>query len=273
MKVHISPWYGRRVLVIGCTEFLGTAVTRELLNRGATVIGLLRRPITRCCLGSPYDLSQFRVVHGRAEDAARLHSAMAVHEVSAVFHLASIEPDAVLRAAALYHPQLPVVAVQPAEPLRLAITNKGHWPVPVGIARFGELFGSGDRQHLGIIPRTVIGLLNGNRDATASDGPTRDFVFVRDAATACLALAEAVAKGGQSLDCTFRSGWELTEAEIVSLIADLFAGRPVEPVRQDVSNPLSWQPATPFSTALSETIAWFRTLARVPTAPTQRRAA
>ena len=62
-------------------------------------------------------------------------------------------------------------------------------PVPLGVARFCELFGGGDRQPSRVVPRAVLGLLAGN-PVSAAHGPARDFVFVRDAAPPCLAVAE-----------------------------------------------------------------------------------
>lgn len=252
MDAQRSLWRGRRVLVTGCTGLLGGAVTRELLDRGATVVGLVRQPVGEL----PPVGERFRLIRGRAEDAIRLHSAMAVHEVSAVFHLASVEPFAVLRAAALYHPRIPVVTARPTEQLRLAADTDSP-PVPLGVARFGELFGRGDRNRNGVVARTVLGLLEGRRVA-APAGPSRDFVFARDAAQACLAVAETVGATGQAFDGTFRSGWELSDAALATLIADVFGGRGAEVERREGPNPLGWQPVTPLAVAISETIRWYR---------------
>ena len=261
METHTSTWRGRRVLVTGCTGFLGSAVTRELFARGAVVVGLVRDRAR----GAEFSRSdQFRAVYGRAEDAIRLHTAMAVHEVSAVFHLATADPSgndrgtlAVLRAAGLYHSKVPVVVARPAHQLRLALEVQAS-PVPLGIARFGEVFGPGDRNGGRVVQRTIAALLGGDQ-APAEDGPTRDFVFVRDAARACLALAEAVGARCEPLDHTFRSGWELTRRAMTALVADVIAGKtPDLPVGKSPSNPLGWQPTTTLTDALGETIAWYR---------------
>jgi nucleoside-diphosphate-sugar epimerase len=270
MNPHTSAWRGRRVLVTGCTGFLGGAVTRELLDRGATVVGLVRQRSGGREFAAECDAGRFHVIHGRAEDDARLHSAMAVHEVSAVFHLAGAGLSAVLRAAALYHPRVPVVTVRPAEQLRLA-ADDDEPPVPLGVARFGELFGPGDRKRSGVVPRTLTALLEGKPNATA--GPARDFVFVRDAARACLSLAEAVGAEARPRDCTFRSGWEFTESALAALVADVFAGRAVDVPEHDVPNPFGWQPVTPFAAAIRETIAWYRESVRTRPAEPRRRAA
>lgn len=271
MNPHVSAWCGRRVLVTGCTGFLGSAVTRELLDRGATVVGLVRNRAGGREFAVERDTGRFRIVHGRVEDSVQLHAVLAVHEVSAVFHHASAEAFAVFRAAALYHPRLPVVMARPAEQLRLAVEGDAP-PVPLGVARFGELFGGRDRKADRVVPRTAMALLAGKRVA-ASAGPARDFVFVRDAARACLRLAEAVGAEARPLDCTFRSGWAFTESAMAGLVADVFAGRGQDVLRSEVSNPLDWQPATPLAAALSETIEWYRESVQMRRADARRRAA
>ena len=155
-------WHGRRVLVTGCTGFLGRAVTRELLDRGATVAGLTRDPSHCVDFTRERDSGQFWTVCGRIEDRNRLYSAMVVHEVSAIFHLASEGnrgTQTVLSAAGLYHSCVPVILARPAGQLRLMNHDEAPIEQPLGIARFGELFGSGDRKLAGIVSRTVLGCL------------------------------------------------------------------------------------------------------------------
>jgi CDP-glucose 4,6-dehydratase len=262
MAANDSQWQGRRVLVTGCTGFLGSAVTRELFTRGAVVVGLVRDRARGAEFVPEQRAGQFRPVYGRVEDAIRLHTAMAVHEVSAVFHLATADSfgndrgtAAVLRAAGLYHSKVPVVAARPEQQLRLAGEQQTS-PVPVGIARFGEVFGPGDRNAERVVPRTIAALLGGHHAPTGDD-PPRDFVFVRDAARACLKLAEAVGTRCESLDHTFRAGWELTGRALAGVVADVVAGK-TPTAGECPPNPLDWQPTTTLTEALGETIAWHR---------------
>ena len=68
MDGHTSLWSGRRVLVTGCTGFLGSAVTRELLGRGAVVAGLIRDRAGGAEYTRERDAGQFWPVHGQVED-------------------------------------------------------------------------------------------------------------------------------------------------------------------------------------------------------------
>jgi hypothetical protein len=201
---------------------------------------------------------RFHVVHGVAEDAIRLHTAMAVHDVSAVFHFAGDSDrglDAVSRAVNLHDSRMPVVTARPSLQLRLADHRPP--PVPLGVARFGELFGGGDRKLSRVVPRTITARLT-DTPAPAAGGPPRDFVAVRDAARACLTLAEAVDAEGRPLDCTFRSGWSCSDCSMASAVADVFAGRAPEQPDLVPANPFGWRPATTLAAALAETIDWYR---------------
>ena len=248
-------WQGRRVLVTGCAGFLGGAVARALLDRGAEVVGLIHQ--------SPTDLARYRApgkfhpIRGRAEDTFRIYSALAVHEIEAVFHLASgpvFATDrvagAVVEAVRRFDSRIPTVLAHPDDGLRLAPTKV---PVPLGVARFGEVFGPGDRKPF----RTVPAILNG--DSRRPDGPPRDFVFVDDAAHACLALCEALTPQPQLRDETFRTGWSLTDRQMVTAVRDVVDGRPALLLTAKLqANPFDWQPARSFADAVTATIAWYR---------------
>ncbi|HUR55284.1 MAG TPA: NAD-dependent epimerase/dehydratase family protein [Gemmataceae bacterium] len=248
-------WQGRRVLVTGCAGFLGGAVSRALLDRGADVVGLVHQ--------SPTDLARhrapgkFHAIRGRAEDTFRIYSALAVHEIDAVFHLATgpvFAADrvagAVVEAVRRFDTTIPVVVAHPDDGLRLAQQKV---PVPLGVARFGEVFGPGDRKPF----RTVPAILNG--DSRRPDGSARDFVFLDDAAVACLALAESLTPHPSLRDETFRSGWSLTDRQMAIAVRDVIEGRSALLLTaKPQTNPLDWQPSRSFADAVAETIAWYR---------------
>lgn len=267
-------WRGRRVLVTGCTGFLGGAVTRELIARGAEIIGLLNDRPAPTVFGPG---GHVRFVHGRADNVFRLHSAMAVHEVAAVFHLTAHDPfgddrttPAVLQAAKLYGRHVPVVVARPIP--RLGIARDTDRDDGLTVARFGELFGPGDRKLFRVVPATAIGLHTGDA-AVPADGPPRDFLFVADAARACIRAAELTVTSGAG-EHTFRSGWQMTDRQMAAAVRDVFAARPVAlPDCAAPTNPGGWEPARPFAQALRETLAWYAEFLRAGSAVPVRAAA
>ncbi len=103
----MSFWQGKKVLITGATGFLGGWVVRQLLEQGADIIAISRRPRPN----SQLELAGFdrraTIIRGTAEDQAVVAGAFAAHELAAVFHLASMvdvnaalrEPAAALRAS------------------------------------------------------------------------------------------------------------------------------------------------------------------------------
>ena len=260
MSANTSHWQGRRAFVIGCTGFLGRAVTRELIQNGATAVGLVGERNQAKEFAREIASGRMELVHGLVEDVYRLHSAMAVHEVSVVFNLVPSDRGtaAVTYAAKRYHSGIPVVAVRPAFQLRVA--EYAERPQnPLGIARFGELFGPCDRDFVHSVSRMAVALLRGQPMPTGASN-SRDFVFVRDAARACVMLAEAVTRECQSFDVTFQSGWEFTDSVMAAQMVDAIAKRVLSTQRETPSNLLAWQPEITMYDAIRETVEWYREL-------------
>ena len=267
MHERESPWRRRRVLVTGCTGFLGGAVVHELLTRGAEVVGLTHERPAMNLFG--HDLpGRFRFIQGRADNVFRVHSAMAVHEVAAVFHIASHDvfsddrgTAAVIQAVRLYSRRVPVVTARPLPPLAIARTD-GPAEERLSIVRFEELFGPGDRNFSHVVPATAVAILSGEPPPLPCDAPPRDFVFVRDAARACLLAAETVSTSGPG-DYAFRSGWVFTERQMAAAVRDSGNGvSTITPAAGIPHHPLGWHPAQPLAEALSETLAWYSELLR-----------
>jgi CDP-glucose 4,6-dehydratase len=260
MSGDASPWHGRRVLVTGCTGLLGGAVARELLACGADVVALVRDNAAALAFRRELVDGRFHPVLGRAEDTFRLHSAIAVYEVAAVLHLAPVGTGAVLRAASLYSSRVPVVTARPIPQLALARPGELR-EGRLGVACFGEVFGPGDRKLTRIVPATATRLFNGEGLCPA-DSAARDFVFVRDAARACLRVAEDFAANGPG-EHSFRSGWLLTDRQMGAATQAVAAGRAAELSESEPpTNPLGWQPRHSFAEAMAETLAWYREFLR-----------
>jgi nucleoside-diphosphate-sugar epimerase len=267
MDALTSQWQGRRVLVTGCTEFLGAAVTRELLSRGASIVGLISERGHGAEYVREIAAGRLRLAHGDPRDTARLHSAMVVHEVMAVFQFAQIDSDSAVRAASLS--RVPVICSRPPHPLSLAEGETMRSPL-IGIARFDELFGPGDRSTTRVIPRVLRALLGGQPNVPATS-KIRDYVFIRDAARACVDLAETVGRAGHSPDRSYRSGWEFSNAQMVKVLASAIDGTPLVPAPSDSYN---LQPERPFTETIAETIEWYRNLSHsvYPASPVRRAA-
>ena len=147
--------------------------------------------------------------------------------------------------------------------------------LPVVIARCGNIYGGADLNWSRIVPGTIRSLLQGQRPELRSDGTfTRDYVYVRDAVGAYLAMAEALDRAdvrGQAFN--FGPQQPVSVLDIVALITRL-AGREDLPPRilgtakaeirdqylcsDKARATLGWAPAWSLEDGLKETLAWYR---------------
>ncbi|MFO0804776.1 MAG: NAD-dependent epimerase/dehydratase family protein [Gemmataceae bacterium] len=267
-----AGWRGLRVLVTGGTGFLGAAVVERLVGAGAEVVGLVRDRATAGVLARHRLAGRVHILHGRTDDLFRVHSALAVHEVQRVLHFPPATADAqdrglitVLEAVRKYDARIPVVFPRFGSAASLIAS-----PVPLGVARFDELFGPGDEER-GTVATLAQALLEGTR-TFAFDSTSRDYVPVADAALACLMLANAVATHpvAHIREARFRTGWTFTDREMHSAIREVLDGRiPSIPFLSVPPNPLGWSPQREFGPALAEAVEGIR----VPIRPQRLRAA
>lgn len=82
-------WRDRPVLVTGCTGLLGSWVTRTLLDRGASVVGLIRDWTPESELMRSGDLRRIQVVRGDLIDQNTIERTLGEYEITTVFHLAA----------------------------------------------------------------------------------------------------------------------------------------------------------------------------------------
>ena len=82
-------WRGRSVFVTGCSGFLGTWLTRTLLDHGAKVCGLVRAGARAKPIFGDAVAGRVSKVNGVVGDLAVLRHALAKHDVQVVFHLAA----------------------------------------------------------------------------------------------------------------------------------------------------------------------------------------
>jgi len=85
----VAFWNGRKVLVTGCTGFLGGWLTAELVERGADVTGLVRDGVWRSPFYADGISNRVTVVRGAVEDLAVIERAINEQEIDTVIHLAA----------------------------------------------------------------------------------------------------------------------------------------------------------------------------------------
>jgi CDP-glucose 4,6-dehydratase len=147
--------------------------------------------------------------------------------------------------------------------------------LPIAITRCANLYGGGDLNWSRIVPGTIRSVILGEAPVIRSDGTfVRDYLFVRDAATAVLVLAEAVERRpelrGEAFN--FAAGQRLTAIEMAERILRvmrsslrpriLATSRNEVPVQRvsaaRARRELGWRPQVRLATGLAETVAWYR---------------
>ena len=85
----MSFWRQRRVLVTGCTGFLGAWLSDALVRRDARVVGLVRDVTPRAMFFRNGIADRIDSVQGSVEDIGVLERVLGEYEVDTVFHLAA----------------------------------------------------------------------------------------------------------------------------------------------------------------------------------------
>jgi CDP-glucose 4,6-dehydratase len=184
------------------------------------------------------------------------------------------------------HERLPYTedsALQPLFPYDVSkaatdLIARSYWHtygMPVAVTRFANLYGGGDRNFSRLVPETVTAVLDGRPPVIRSDGsPERDFLYVEDAASAYLAVAEALSSGAIGGEA-FNAGWGRPHAvrEVVELICELGPGE-IEPEYRGTGNPsgeidrqyldstkirerIGWEPRAELRDGISRTLEWY----------------
>jgi len=82
-------WSKKNVFVTGCTGFLGSWLTKVLLDKGANVIGLVRDWVPKSNLILDGSINKLITVRGCIEDYFILERILNEYEIDTVFHLAA----------------------------------------------------------------------------------------------------------------------------------------------------------------------------------------
>jgi len=149
------------------------------------------------------------------------------------------------------------------------------YQLPLGITRCGNTYGGGDLHWDRIVPGTIRSALRGERPIIRSDGSfKRDYIYVRDAVSAYLLLAEKLEEPsvrGEAFN--FGHDAPLTVLEMVREVLNV-VGRPdLEPLvlneaKHEIRDQfldsskarrlLGWKPAYSLPEGLLETVEWYR---------------
>ena len=144
------------------------------------------------------------------------------------------------------------------------------YSMPITISRCGNFFGGGDLNFNRIVPGTIRHLIKNEAPLIRTDGKyIRDYIYVRDAVSAYLALAEKCIPGEAF---NFSNETQLTTLEMVALISKLM-DKDIKPAilnnasgeirdqhlsAKKARDVLGWKAKYGIEEGLKETIAWYR---------------
>lgn len=148
--------------------------------------------------------------------------------------------------------------------------------LPVCITRCGNLYGGGDLNFSRIVPGTIASVLAGEAPRIRSDGtPVRDYIYVRDAARANIAIAARMlqdnAVHGEAFNIS--NDAPVSVLDMVNLILTLMKREDLSPVVEGIATReiqaqylssdkiramLGWSPEFELSDGLARAIAWYR---------------
>jgi CDP-glucose 4,6-dehydratase len=262
-----------------------------VVNGALEEIGTLERAVTLYEVDSVFHLGAQTIVgiaqrapHGTLEanvrgtynllEVCRRHADLVQRVVVASSDKAYGETDALP-----YTEDSPLAARHPYEVSKACgdlIAQSYHhtYGLPVTIARCGNIYGGGDLNWSRIVPSTIRSFLRDKPPVLRSDGTfVRDYLYVRDAATAYMHLADGLATDGVVGSAfNFSDESPLTVLELVEAIRERMGKSGIEPVVLDTAvgeihdqvlsvararAVLGWKPQHDLRAGLDETIAWY----------------
>lgn len=82
-------WKGRSVFITGASGLLGSWLTRDLLQKGAKIVALVRDWVPGSALFSSADAQRITIAHGDIGNERLLARILGEYEIETVFHLAA----------------------------------------------------------------------------------------------------------------------------------------------------------------------------------------
>ena len=179
-----------------------------------------------------------------------------------------------------YEEDMPMLAVYPHDVSKacaemIARSYAGTYGLNIGITRLPNVYGGGDLSWTRIIPGTIRSIIKGEQPVINSNGRfIRDYLYIEDAVSAHLLLAEELAEKpdlrGQAFNISNET--HLTVLELVEHILKLM-GSALQPVLRDQAKNeipnqylsahkareiLGWKPMVSMDEGLKLTIAWYK---------------
>lgn len=148
--------------------------------------------------------------------------------------------------------------------------------MPIAITRCGNFFGGGDLNWNRIIPGTIRSIIRNQAPIIRSDGTLiRDYIYVEDAVSAYLTLAESLAKNPDLRGEAFNFSNE-TQRTVLDLTNDIISlmNSQLKPVilaeskgeieaqyldSQKAHKMLGWKAKFPLEEGLKHTVSWYKT--------------
>ncbi|MDP7179752.1 MAG: GDP-mannose 4,6-dehydratase [Candidatus Woesearchaeota archaeon] len=313
-------WEGKNVLITGANGFIGSYVTKALVDKGANVTALIRDKIPNSNLILSGTANKINLIEGCLTDIDVIKRALNEYEIDTIFHLAAqaivttanrsplstFESNIkgtwnVLEACRLheltkrvviassdkaygdqeklpYTEESPLLGLYPYDASKACadiLSQSYHktYKLPVAITRLANTYGGGDLNFSRIIPDTIRAIINNKAPIIRSDGtPVRDYMYVEDAASAYITLAEnldneeVVGKG-------FNFGTN-TPVSVIELVNKMLkaANSELKPVIQGtakseidkqyldsskVKRIMGWEPKFSLDEGLKATIEWY----------------
>ncbi len=179
-----------------------------------------------------------------------------------------------------YTEEMPLLASHPYDVSKacaemIAMTYHHTYNLPVAITRAANLYGGGDLNFNRLIPEVIRAALLGQRPVIRSDGSMRrDYLYVQDAVSAYLLLAEKMDAPGIHGQA-FNIGMDAPKSvlEMARLIISLSQSPDLEPIIENrelkeiqdqylcsdkAHELLGWQPVYTLEAGLRETTNWYQ---------------
>ena len=312
----MSFWQGRSILITGASGFVGSHLVKKLVSKGSKVVTFSHKEKIKPQVGV-VDESGSVESFEKVNDVIKKHKVNIIFHLAAqplveigqtnlikTFDVNIKGTWNVLEAARENQVQRIIVAStvhvygdnlklpfkeeyfpQPSRPYEtskacadlLAQSFADTYNLPVEIPRFVNIYGPGDFNFGRLIPKVMKSILEGKNPVVWDVGSIRDFLFIDDAVSAYLTLAEKDLPSNKRVRVfNFGTGKPISIIELVQKIIDIAKQESIDikldSTPEDRSNEvkkqyvsivkakgiLGWTPQTSLDSGLAKTFKWYK---------------